>query len=290
MKYLFIIQGEGRGHMTQTISLFNILVSNGHEVCQIIVGKSARRKIPSFFYNQLKGCDILTIESPNFVTDTNNKSIKIGATVISNFKKISTFRKSLQTIDEKVKEKNPDVIVNFYDFLGGIFVKLYKPKCHFVCIAHQYLALHHDFPFAKGKLWDKVSLKLGNALTSLNADRILALSFSDKYKSNNRVVVTPPLLRKEVSELSTSNKGFILIYMVNDGYAEEVFKFHKQNPEIPLHCFWDRENAAETETLDDTLTFHQISDHKFLSMMSDCMAYASTAGFESICELSLIHI
>jgi hypothetical protein len=31
-KFLFIIQGEGRGHLTQAISLAQLLRDNGHEV------------------------------------------------------------------------------------------------------------------------------------------------------------------------------------------------------------------------------------------------------------------
>ena len=36
--------------------------------------------------------------------------------------------------------------------------------------------------------------------------------------------------------------------------------------------------------IDETLSFHQIDDVKFLNAMAGCKAYASTAGFESICE------
>lgn len=36
--------------------------------------------------------------------------------------------------------------------------------------------------------------------------------------------------------------------------------------------------------MDETLSYHQIDDVKFLNGMANCRAYASTAGFESICE------
>lgn len=36
--------------------------------------------------------------------------------------------------------------------------------------------------------------------------------------------------------------------------------------------------------MDDTLTFHRLDDVKFLKMMAGCRAYATTAGFESVCE------
>ena len=115
-KFLFIVQGEGRGHMTQAISLYGMLVKNGHEVCQVIVGKSARRKVPDFFYQKLTETKIDTIESPNFVTDKHNKSIKIRKTAIVNFKRLNVFKKSLDTLHHTVEEHQPDFIVNFYEF------------------------------------------------------------------------------------------------------------------------------------------------------------------------------
>ena len=42
MKFLFIVQGEGRGHLTQAITLEEILRRNGHEVVEVLVGKRDR--------------------------------------------------------------------------------------------------------------------------------------------------------------------------------------------------------------------------------------------------------
>lgn len=48
MKALFIVQGEGRGHLTQAISLEKLLRDNGHEVVEILVGKSETRLCRAF--------------------------------------------------------------------------------------------------------------------------------------------------------------------------------------------------------------------------------------------------
>ena len=77
---------------------------------------------------------------------------------------------------------------------------------------------------------------------------------------------------------------FFLVYILNSGYADAIIRWHEQNPEVPLHCFWDRPDAAEVEAYDDTLTFHQLDDEKFLSLMARCRGVVSTAGFESIAE------
>ena len=54
MKVLFIVQGEGRGHLTQAITLEEILRRNGHEVVEVLVGKSNTRRLPGFFNRSRK--------------------------------------------------------------------------------------------------------------------------------------------------------------------------------------------------------------------------------------------
>ena len=66
--------------------------------------------------------------------------------------------------------------------------------------------------------------------------------------------------------------------------SENVLEWHKKRPETPLCFFWDRKGEHTVKQVDETLSFHPLDDKKFLEMMSGCRAYASTAGFESICE------
>ena len=72
--------------------------------------------------------------------------------------------------------------------------------------------------------------------------------------------------------------------MVNSGFAECVMRWHKENPQTPLRFFWDRWEEKPVKKIDDTLSFYQLDDVEFLRQMSGCKAYASTAGFESVCE------
>lgn len=53
-KVLFVVQGEGRGHMTQAISMKQILEGNDFQVCGVLVGSSNRREIPHFFIQQFQ--------------------------------------------------------------------------------------------------------------------------------------------------------------------------------------------------------------------------------------------
>ena len=56
------------------------------------------------------------------------------------------------------------------------------------------------------------------------------------------------------------------------------------HPQVPLRFFWDNWEAGKIHKVDDTLSFYLIDDKEFLHQMAGCRAYASTAGFESVCE------
>lgn len=284
MKYLFIVQGEGRGHMTQAISMRNILLGQGHEVLEILVGKSQLREIPRFFYEKIQ-VPVHTYESPNFQVSQSNKGIQLYRSILYTIKHSKTYMQSIKFIRERINELKPDVVVNFYEMLGGITWLLHKPKVRYICVGHQFLLLHPDFVFPKGHKTQIWMLNFLTKLTSSRAEKRLALSFIPMPDlPRKKIYVVPPLLRKEVLEASPSHGNYILGYMLNAGYSEEIIRWHKTRPDIIAHFFWDKKDAPEDMEAEPNLFFHRINDVKFLEYMKDCSGYASTSGFESICE------
>ena len=119
-KFIFIVQGEGRGHMTQAIGLYNILTNAGHQVQQIFIGKSDRRAIPEYFLKSFS-CPVQKIDSPNFVVDKANKKIRLISSILHNLKYLRRYYGSLNIIHNAVKKNKPDYLVTFYEFLGGYY-------------------------------------------------------------------------------------------------------------------------------------------------------------------------
>jgi hypothetical protein len=54
--------------------------------------------------------------------------------------------------------------------------------------------------------------------------------------------------------------------------------------QVPLRFFWDKKDADDVTVIDENLMLYRINDDLFLKSMAGCMAYATTSGFESICE------
>jgi uncharacterized protein (TIGR00661 family) len=283
-RFLFIIQGEGRGHMIQAISLKEYLVQAGHHVCFAMVGKSERRKIPPFFYEKM-GAQVGTYESPNFVPDKNNTKVKLFSTILYNLFRIKRYTNSLKIIDKAIKEHKPDVVVNFYELLCGLYYLFFNPRIPMVCLGNQYVFLHPEFPFPPGRYFERLTVKINTYLTCIRSKVIFALSFGKmKDIPDKKIKVMPPLLRKEIFEFIPDKKNHLLIYILFHGYHYEIIKWHKQNPETKIHCFWDKLNVQDDWEYDSNFVFHKIHDKKFLDYLRTCSGFISTAGFESICE------
>jgi uncharacterized protein (TIGR00661 family) len=270
--------------MTQAISMRNILISQGHEVVEILVGKSQLREIPKFFYDKIQ-VPVYTYESPNFQVSQNNKGIQLYRSILFSISRTRTYLRSISLIRQHIRDVKPDVVVNFYEMLGGITWLLHRPKVRYMCVGHQFLLLHPEFVFPKGHRSQIWMLNFLTRLTGTGAEKFLALSFVPMPDlPKKKIFVVPPLLRREVLDLTPGNGDYILGYMLNAGYGEEITRWHKTHPEIKAHFFWDKKDAPEDMEVQPNLFFHRISDVKFLEYMKDCIGYASTSGFESICE------
>jgi uncharacterized protein (TIGR00661 family) len=285
MRFLFVIQGEGRGHMTQAMAMYQMLTRRGHEVCDVVVGTSDRREIPKFFNQEIQ-CPIHRIQSPNFVTDSKQKSIQLWATIRQNLQQTSIFYSSLLQLKKLVDERHPDIILNFYDLLAGLYNGLYRPDVHFMTIGHQYLIAHPDFPFAPGSPVSKLLFKLATKLTAWGTKDQIALSFRPyaEEKSMTAIRIWPPLLRTKIKNMVPSKGDFFLTYLVNPGYAVEVKAWAEANPDIHIAAFWDQKDQTAPYQPLPNLCFYPLDETLFLEKMASCKALACTAGFESVCE------
>lgn len=284
MKFLFIIQGEGRGHLTQAMTLERLLAGHGHKVVRMMVGKSPRRTLPDFFVNGVSA-PVEQFESLNFVPSSSHKRASMFKTIVYNVFELYKIFPSARRIREAVASDKPDVVVNFYELMTGLANLLYGLKVPVVSIGHQYLFLHKDFRLSRRQFPGLGALNLFSRLTSLKSAKRLALSFRSMSADERfSIVPVPPLLRPEVLALKPDKGEYIHGYLLNYGFAQDVMEWHREHPDVELRFFWDNWEAGKIKKIDDNLTFYLIDDKEFLRQMSGCSAYATTAGFESVCE------
>jgi hypothetical protein len=85
-------------------------------------------------------------------------------------------------------------------------------------------------------------------------------------------------------EIRALDQPFFLIYLLKSGLREQIVDWHKRHPEVELHCFTDQPQDADEFRFDETLTFHPISEQRFLDLMVRCRGMIATAGYQTLCE------
>jgi uncharacterized protein (TIGR00661 family) len=271
--------------MTQALALRRLMRAAGHEVAGVVLGNSPQRDVPDFFLDKIEA-PVRYVRSPNFVADAQKRAVHTVRTFLRGLWSLRHVRDGLDTIDAALRQHRPDVVVNFFEPMGGLYYACARPATPMVCVGHQYMFHHPTYRFPGGWPVRRWAMKVFTRITAWGATRRLALSlYPAPDRPEDDMAVLPPLLRRDLFGLPLGEEEpFLLLYLLNSGYAESVIQWHEQHPDVRLHCFWDRTGAAPVEHYDDTLTFHRLDDEKFLSMMARCRGLVCTAGFESIGE------
>lgn len=287
MRVLFIVQGEGRGHLTQAVSLAQILQTAGHEVIDALVGVTEHRPVPSFFADSFTA-PITPVFSPGLVYNAGTNELEPIKTVMQAIKYARPFWKSLKQVRDMIETKKPDVVVNFYEMLGGLTYALLRPSVPMVCIAHQYFAFHPNFQRPERQWFSRQAFRFNTRLTCFGARELLTLSFDKQADyAPQRIRIVPPLLRREVTQLTPTEGDFLLAYVTQAGLRSELERAHQQHPDISMHGFHGGVSEPD-QIIDETLTYHAIDGKRFLEFMARCKAIVTTAGFESVCEATYL--
>lgn len=289
--FILAVQGEGRGHLMQALTVYQLLTDAGHEVCCIVVGMPSDRSLPAFFCRRVIS-PVVCLPSPGFAKH-HGRSISLWRTLWCTLWRLPEYISSIRRFHRLVSFHQPEAIVNFYEPLAGLYRIFYRHSARSVSIAHQYVYLHEGFEIPGAGAWQRLLLSAFTRLTAAGSDRLLALSIPEMPPSrDSRLRVVPPILRRDLLSILPADEGFLLVYLVNAGYMSDIVRWHEANPNVTIHCFTDASEVRDLHKghyrLDANLSFHSIDDRIFLEMLATCSAVATSAGFETVCEALLL--
>lgn len=287
MKVFFIVQGEGRGHITQAISLSNILKRNGVDIVGVCIGKGTNEDLKCFLQDELNA-EIKYFNSPTLSYRNDGQGLSLKNTFLDNLKNSKKYISSLKEIKAFVLNTQPDIIINFYDLMGGI-LKLSNPflKIPMICIGHQYLMQHSSFKFPEASWTDKLLVEINTRITAMGASKKLALSLKCIPKEG-KIIGIAPLLKSEIFKIKSTSKNYYLAYLTNPCMLDSLIKWQKENTSFEIHCFCKLLSDVDQKEIQSNFFIHKINQNKFIEYMAGCKAFISTAGFESICEAMVL--
>ena len=230
LRFLFVVQGEGRGHLTQAITLRERLLEWGHEICGVFVGGEPSVPLPDFFARRV-GAEPVRFTSPRTVVGLEQRGVSALRTVFENSRDLPAFRRAVRQLRTEAAALDPDLIVNFYDSVAGVaFGRPPAGVCPMVAVAHQYLLDHPGTPSLPGNPIHGAVFRLLNRVSAPGETLRLALSLRKLPDGEGgRTRVVPPLLRRAVLDATPETGEHILAYILHPGFAETIARWHERN-------------------------------------------------------------
>jgi hypothetical protein len=278
----FVVQGEGRGHMTQALALAGFLRDAGHEVTRVLVGVSPFRSVPEYFHDGI-GAPVETFAAPTQVPGRAARGVSVVRTALDAIGRLPHFVAAGRRVHEVTERA--DVVVNFLDLVGGLARVVFRGRAPRVAVAHNYVFLHPALASAPGSALARRTVLAYAGLTAAGAHARVALSFDAMPpEPSGRLLVAPPLLRTELDGVQPQDDGYLLTYALNPGYGDVVAAWHRRKRDFTVHCYVDGGLAALSSVPAEGFYVHELSGKEFLRHLAGCRAYVGTAGFESVCE------
>jgi uncharacterized protein (TIGR00661 family) len=286
MKVLFAVQGDGRGHMTQAIAMREMLEAKGHCIVRVLVGCNQSRSIPAFFRDAFR-CPVKSFQSPGF-SMKHGRAISTFASTLHALRFLPAYTHSMGIIENEIRDAQADLVVNFLEPLVGFLNLRRRLAAPTLAVAHHFMFEHPGYPKVKGRYFQRLGMKYYVRLTGAHSTRLALVYEADDMPDRN-TFVCPPILRRQLFELKPSSNGrHLLVYLLNHGYASDVIRWHRQRPDVPVHCFFDRSGAPAEQAVSPNLIFHALNGHKFLRLMAEARGVVCTAGFESVSEAAYL--
>lgn len=277
----FVVQGEGRGHMTQALALGRFLRAAGHEIVRVFVGTSPFRSVPSYFREAI-GAPLETYDAPTQVPDRAARGVSVARTAVDALTRLPAFVRGGWRIHRATDRV--DVVVNFLDLVGGLSRVVFRSRVPAVAIAHNYVFLHPALSGAPGAPFARRAVMAYARATASRAATKVALSYGPLATAAPDLVVAPPLLRPELGDSSPSDEGHLLAYALNAGYGDLLAEWHRRQTSVTVHCYVDGGAGALRSAPAPGFHAHGLSADGFLRHLATCRAYVGSAGFESVCE------
>jgi uncharacterized protein (TIGR00661 family) len=272
-KCLFFIQGEGRGHCTQAISLKQILDDIDIEVIGVYIGKNHMGRNHDWVIKEMNNPINGNYYSPNFVY--HNNKISLFRTALKAIKNVSEIQNSIKYIKRLVRLHKPDFIVNFYEPLVGIAMR--NNNVPVVTIGHQFMIDHPKYP--KQLPVQRFLISTFNKLVAGTSKYKFALSYYPTYDYYD-IRVSPPLLRKDVlnaNPVVVPHK--VTAYVVNSYLVDNIKAKSKVFGKTKNFVIYNESIVEKTDNIECKKVGPEFIDDMLNSEYVIC-----SGGFETICE------
>ena len=276
---VFIVQGEGKGHMSQALAMQEILEEAGHTVVAVLLGGVTGQSIPEYVTAGFQG-KLKRFRSPYLVRTPNQKGIDVGRSILLNLFSSLAYLREIKRIRQIIRELDPDLAVNFYDLVGALALRKTGKRMRRIGIGHHFLLHMEGYSCGTRALMSRWLLGIHTRMIMRSCDHILALSYRD-IAGTGEMEVIPPVIRRALREITYSAGERYLAYLMSGGYLYDLVRIAEEDPSFKVDVF--SEITTEME-IPDGIRIHPPEAEAFREALSGCRGLITTAGFDTVAE------
>lgn len=284
-RIVFIVQGEGRGHMSQSVALKEHLEEAGHTIEAVFAGVNPRHQPPGYFLG-LFGQKLENFASPYFLRTPNKKGIYVGLTILYNLLRSARYLREVYKIRKRITSIAPDVVINFYDVVGALALRKIEKKIKRVGIGHHFFLHLEGYNCGGGNPLHRLFLKMHTRIVMGACDCVLALSYRE-VQGEGKISVVPPLIRRTFRESEYRSGDRYLVYLLNEGFITELAGLAENDPGFKADLFSGLPSGTRVP---GGIQLHPVDDRLFLDKMKTCKGLITTAGFDTVAEAAYMGI
>jgi uncharacterized protein (TIGR00661 family) len=265
-KIVYGVSGEGSGHSSRASEIIPFLLDQGHQVKVVSYDRGYKNLKDNFNVFETEGLHIASVDN----------KVSIVKTFTDNLKRLPEGYDALQRLRKEVfKVFQPDCVITDFEPMTAYLANHYDLPLITVDNQHRIRYMEFDCP---------LSLKKDQLITETiirsmvpKPDISLVTTFYFGKTTNDRTFLFPPILRKQVLDLATSEADHFLVYLTS-GFESFIDMLKGFKRERFIVYGYDR-NGEE-----GNITYKPFSKDGFLKDLSSCRAVIATAGFTLLTE------
>jgi len=271
VKILYSVNGDGFGHATRSIPIIQAL-SKKHKVKAIVGSKRSRDFMKKYIKN------VTAYDSVRFVYEKN--CVNVNKTIRNNVSTVVGRSSTLRILYKFIKNYKPDVIVVDCDFATILTARMFDIPIICVCNIHAMTEMTYDVPKKYKRLYYTQKLLI-KAFTS-NVDYHVITTFFYLPVKKKNVFLYPPILRKEIIDITPQRKDYYLVYQTTATNNKLIRTLKSINAKFVVYGF-------EKDAVDDNVIFRKTNSDQFFKDFKDCRACIANGGYTFISEAVSLH-
>jgi uncharacterized protein (TIGR00661 family) len=264
-RILYGVSGEGSGHSSRAREMAAHLQRQGHELWLVSYDRGYRNLKDDFRVFETEGLCIASVDN----------QVSVVKTFTENLKRLPEGHRKLQELRELFKEFQPHAVITDFEPMSAYLAQHYDVPLITVDNQHRMRYMRYECPPGR-ELESQVTRTIIRAMVP-RPDVSLAITFFFGEPTNRRTFFFPPILRREVLELSGTRGDAILVYLTSgfESFIDELKQFPRER-----FVIYGQNPSSDA----GHLTFKPFSKEGFLEDLATCKAVMATAGFTLISE------